>query len=98
MTNLRYAAVAISSYYNTYSDPIGVSPSIAASQTVAGVNTATPIWRSILISNITATVGSLGQAGIVWGRTEMPVANVTLSKVNITAPASFDLYNISGFQ
>jgi hypothetical protein len=98
MTNLRYAAVAISSYYNTYSDPIGVSPSIAASQTVAGVSNTTPIWRSILISNITATVGSLGQAGIVWGRTEMPVTNVTLSKVNITAPASFDLYNISGFQ
>ena len=98
MTNLRYAAVAISSYYNTYSDPIGVSPSTAASQAVAGVNNTTPIWRSILVSNVTATVGSLGQAGIIWGRTEMPVTNVTLSRVNITAPANFDLYNISGFQ
>ena len=35
MTNLRYAAVAISSYYNSYSDPIGVSPSTAASQAIA---------------------------------------------------------------
>jgi hypothetical protein len=97
MTNLRYAAVAICSYYNTYSDPIGVSPSTAASQAIAAVTNTTPIWRSILISNITATVGSLGQAGIVWGRTEMPVTNVTLCKANITAPANFDLYNISGF-
>jgi hypothetical protein len=98
MTNLRYAAVAICSYYNTYSDPIGVSPSTAASQALAAVTNTTPIWRSIFISNITATVGSLGQAGIVWGRTEMPVTNVTLSKVNITAPANFDLYNVRGFQ
>ena len=98
MTNLRYAPVSIYSYYSWKSDPTGITPTIAASTNAAPVTSTTPIWRNILISNITATVASGGQAGVVWGRTEMPVTNVVLRKVNITAPANFDLYNVCGFQ
>jgi polygalacturonase len=98
MTNLGYAPIAIHSYYNPYHDPIGISPSTAASQTIDPVTANTPIWRNILISNLTATVASGGQAGIIWGRTEMPAANITLCKLNITAPANFDLYNANGIQ
>jgi polygalacturonase len=98
MTNLRYAPISIHSYYNSDSDPTGVSPSTAAAQPVSTVSNTTPIWRNILISNLTATVAIGVQAGIIWGRTEMPLTNVVLSKVNITAPANFDLYNIYGIQ
>jgi polygalacturonase len=98
MTNLRYAPVAIHSYYNSDNDPIGVTPATAASQAIAAATSTTPIWRNILISNVVATVASGGQAGILWGRTELPVTNVTLAKINITAPANFDLYNAYGLQ
>ena len=40
----------------------------------------TPIWRNIVISNLRATVASGGEAGFIWGRTEMPVTNVTLRR------------------
>jgi hypothetical protein len=100
MTNIRYEPILIYSYYNQsgFSTPVGVSPSTAAAQTVAPVTVHTPIWRNILISNLTATVASGGQAGLIWGRTEMLVTNVVLRNVNITAPANFDLYNASGIQ
>ena len=98
MTNLRYAPVSIHSYYNSDNDPTGVTPATAAATNAAPVTSTTPIWRNILISNLTATVGIGVQAGIIWGRAEMPVTNVVLRKVSITAPANFDLYNVCGVQ
>ncbi len=94
MTNLRYFPISIHSYYNSDSDPTGITPAAAAATNAAPVTSYTPIWRNIVISNITATVGSLGEAGIIWGRTEMPVTNVTLAKLNLTASQNFNLYNL----
>ena len=96
MTNIRYGAIVIYSYYGEYGTPVGISPSTAASQVVG--NTNIPIWRNIIISNVTATVGSSGMAGIVWGRIESPVSNIFLSHLNITAPRTFDVYNVDGFR
>jgi polygalacturonase len=96
MTNITYGAIVIYSYYAEYGTPIGISPSTAASQPVGTVNI--PIWRNIIISNLTATVSASGMAGIVWGRIEVPVTNIVLSHVNITAPKTFDVYNVDGFQ
>ncbi len=100
MTNITRGAIVIYSYYVEFGTPVGISPSTAASQTVG--NTNIPIWRNITISNVTATVTSNGTtpgiAGIIWGRIESPVSNITLSHVNITAPNTFDLYNVDGFQ
>ena len=98
MTNIQEAPVVIYSYYLETGTPIGVSPSTAASQTVAPVFPTTCIWRNIIISNLTATVTSDGQAGVIWGRTELPATNIILSHVNITAPATFDVYNAYGVQ
>jgi hypothetical protein len=100
MTNIRYEPILIYSYYNqsAFSTPVGVSPSNAAAQTVDPVTANTPIWRNIVISNLIATVASSGQAGLIWGRIEMPATNITLSRINITAPANFDLYNANGIQ
>ncbi len=101
MTNIVDGAIVIYSYYNSsaggqFGTPTSVSPYFASTQ---AVSTATiPIWRNITISNVTATVASGGVPGIIWGRMEVPVTNILLSHVNITASKSFDVYNVRGFQ
>lgn len=97
MTNLGYAAVLIYSYYDT-SSGIGVSPATAAGETIAPVTNTTPVWQNITISNLTATVASGGQAGVLWGRTEMPISNITLTRITNTAPDTFALYNVRGLR
>ncbi|HXI84332.1 MAG TPA: glycosyl hydrolase family 28 protein [Verrucomicrobiae bacterium] len=99
MTNVAYP-ITIYSYYNTIGTPNNISPSIASVQPVAPVTSLTPIWQNILISNLTvvATTG-LNIDGIIWGRTEMLVSNVTFYDVNITAPTNtFVVYNAQGIQ
>lgn len=98
MTNIVDAPIVIYSYYNEYGTPIGVTPEVAASQSVPAPSPTTCIWRNIIISNLTATVAAGGMAGVIWGRTELPVTNVLLDQVKITAPATFDVYNAYGFQ
>jgi hypothetical protein len=96
MTNILDGAIVIYSYYETVGTPIGISPSAAAGETIPPfVTNTTCLWRNIVISNVTATVGSGGIAGIIWGRTELPATNITLDRVNITAPGTFDIYNAS---
>ncbi|HXB59949.1 MAG TPA: glycosyl hydrolase family 28 protein [Candidatus Acidoferrales bacterium] len=96
MVNIQEAPIVIYSYYNETGTPIGVSPSTAQGETVDPVTSTTCIWRNIIISNLTATADTM--AGIIWGRTELPVTNVLLSQVNITAPATFDVYNAYGVE
>jgi polygalacturonase len=99
MTNIVDAAILIYSYYDEYGTPINISPATAASQPIPSpVPSTTCVWRNIVISNLTASVKSGGIAGIIWGRTEMPVTNISLINVNLTAPKSFDVYNTYGFQ
>lgn len=95
MTNLKYFPISIHSYYKSDSDPTGITPAAAAAAAIAPATTNTAIWQNIVISNLTATVAAGGEAGIIWGRTELPAANITLIKLNITAPANFKLYNVS---
>jgi len=99
MTNIVHGAIVIYSYYGSggiYGTPTTVTPFIASTQAVDV--TTVPIWRNITISNVTATVASGGIAGIIWGRKEVPVTNVVLSHVNITAPTTFDVYNAQDIQ
>jgi hypothetical protein len=96
MTNIRYQPILIYSYYNEDSSPTGISPSTAAGEPVG--SSLYPIWQDIVISNLTATVASGGDAGLIWGRTEAPITNITLKKINITAAANFKLYNVNGLQ
>ena len=61
------------------------------------MTSATPIWRNILLSNVWGTASSsCKQIGIIWGRTEMLVSNVTLQNINMTTPAGFNVYNARG--
>ena len=96
MTNIIRAPIVIYSYYNEVSTPTNVTPSQAAAQVADPVVANTPIWRNIVISNLTATVPSGTLAGIIWGRTEMPVTNITLQKITISASRGFGLYNVKG--
>jgi polygalacturonase len=100
MTNITRGAIVIYSYYNGYGTPTAITPAIASTQSVDSLNI--PIWRNITISNVTALVTSNGStpgiAGIIWGRIETPVTNLTLSHVSITAPKSFDVYNAYGIR
>jgi polygalacturonase len=92
MTNVSYP-LTIYSYYNEVGTPGNVTPLEAATEPVLSATTTTPTWRGITISNVTASGASL--AGIIWGRSELPVTNVTFRDVNIAASSSFDLYNAS---
>jgi polygalacturonase len=96
MTNIRYQPILIYSYYNEDSSPTGIDPATAAGEPIG--TSLYPIWRNIVISNLTATVASGGEAGMIWGRTEAPASNIILDKINITAPANFKLYNLNGLQ
>ena len=96
MTNIRYQPILIYSYYNEDSSPTGITPATAAAEPIG--SSLYPIWKNIVISNLTATVASGGDAGLIWGRTEAPVTNILLEKINITASANFKLYNVNELQ
>jgi hypothetical protein len=100
MTNITRGAIVIYSYYVEFGTPTSITPSTAASQSIGSTNI--PIWSNITISNVTALVTSNGTtpgiAGIIWGRIESPVTNITLSLVSITAAKTFDVYNVHGFR
>ena len=98
MTNVRNGAITIYSYYNESGTPTGITPTTAAGETISPVKSTTPVWRNIVISNLTATVSNKGVAGIIWGRTELPATNIIMSHVNITASKTFDVYNAQGVQ
>jgi polygalacturonase len=99
MTNVGYP-IAIYSFYDTVGTPNVISPGTAAANAAQPVVTLTPIWQNILISNVTATTSTGGgSSGIIWGRQEMLVSNVTLIDVNISNPANtFSIYNAQAIQ
>jgi polygalacturonase len=97
MTNVNMP-IQVYAYYLEVGTPSGISPLMAATQTVAAVTGSTPFFRNITFSNITATSVSGYPIGIIWARTEAPATNIVFNKVNITGNRSFDLYNVSGAQ
>jgi hypothetical protein len=102
MSNIVEAPIVIFSYYNEKSTPIGVTPAQAATNTLYAVPTPVPsttcVWRNIVFSNITSIVGFPAQAGVLWGRTELPMTNILFYNVNITGVGAFDIYNANHVQ
>ena len=97
MTNVNNGAIVIYGYYPGVS-PNNATPATAAAQPVTAVTGNTPVWHDIIISNLTATVAGSANAGILWGRTEMPLTNFILRHVNITAAKAFNVFNAYGVQ
>jgi polygalacturonase len=94
MSNITEAPIVIYSYYNETGTPIGVKPSTAAAEAIpTPVPATTCVWRNIVFSNITSTVGFTATAGVLWGRTEMPMTNILFYNANIAAIGPFDVYN-----
>ncbi|HEV2436468.1 MAG TPA: glycosyl hydrolase family 28 protein [Verrucomicrobiae bacterium] len=99
MTNVDCPILIYGSYMATnrvYRDLNRLTPAIAASYPGRAVEARTPIYRDITFSNITATVQSGRRAGLIWGLPEMPVSNVLLQRVNITADRPFGIYDARG--
>jgi polygalacturonase len=96
MTNVECPILIYSAYMATnrvYRALNDLTPEIAATYPSAPVGRRTPIYRDITFSNITATVPAGRRAGLIWGLPEMPVTNVLLQQVNITADKPFGIYD-----
>ncbi len=86
MKNVK-SPIVITSYYHGLPKPGEKDPA-------QEVNEKTPIWRDIHISNLTAT-GS-GDAGLIMGLPEMPIQNLTLDNVTISADKQMRIGNAKG--
>lgn len=101
MSNIVESPIVIYSYYNEKGTPTGITPATAATNSLYAVAPATAttcVWRNIVFSNITSTVGFPVQAGVLWARTELPMTNILFYNVNISAFGSFDVYNAQNVQ
>ncbi len=89
MTNVQWPILIYSYYQYGVGTLDKATPYMAATDTIQTVNSSTPIWRDIVISNVTATTSSSSYPAImIWGLPEMLISNVTLNAVNISGGAS----------
>jgi polygalacturonase len=80
MTNVDYP-IYLTSYY----------PKVPAEDAAQPVATTSPIYRNIVIRNLTAH--STKTAGMIVGLPELPIENVTLDNVQVTAPTGLIFRN-----
>ena len=55
-----------------------------------------PLWKNIVIRNLKAVDST--NAGVIWGLPELPVTDVTLESVNISATTGMRIYNARGIR
>jgi len=101
MTNVSWP-VLFYSYYNYGEGTLeSATPALAASDPAQTVNSTTPIYRNIIVSNVTATASGTYPPIMIWGLPEMLISNVTLRAMNITASSGAkicQIYNATGIQ
>ena len=98
MTNIEFPIV-IYTYYNYTGTPDDITTADVLAQPAQPVNSTTPKWSGITISNLNITSGSSSKiGGIIWGPVEWPISNLTLVCITNNAPNSFELYNVYGVQ
>jgi polygalacturonase len=98
MTNVQLPIV-IYTYYNFTGTPDDITTADVLEQTAEPVNSTTPKWSGITISNLNIiSGGSSDIGGIIWGPVEWPISNLTLVCITNNAPKTFDLYNVYGVQ
>lgn len=86
MKNVK-VPIFITSYYPK-------APDDPAQDPAQPVNSLTPIWRSIRISNVTST--NSPTAGQIIGLPEMPVSDIVLTNVKIAADKGLQVINAKG--
>jgi polygalacturonase len=88
MKNVK-VAVQITSYYPKVPTDLRGDPS-------QPVNATTPIWRNIVIRNVTAV--DSGEAGQLFGLAEQPIESVTFENVNIAAKKPMRIVHANGIK
>lgn len=99
MTNVNFPILIYAAYNNpdrAYRALAKLTPELAAAYPPAKIGPLTPIYRDFVFSNITATAQPNSCAGLIWGLPEMPVTNVLLENVKITASRPFAIYDAKG--
>ncbi|MGD0812394.1 MAG: glycosyl hydrolase family 28 protein [Verrucomicrobiota bacterium] len=98
MTNIQLPIV-IYSYYSVTGTPDKITTAEVLAQPRQSINSTTPKWSGITISNVNiVSGGSSDIGGIIWGPVEWPISNLTLVCITNNAPKTFDLYNVYGVQ
>ncbi|HWD18779.1 MAG TPA: glycosyl hydrolase family 28 protein [Verrucomicrobiae bacterium] len=101
MTNVQYPILIYATYTNDtppYNSLNNLTPAIVSTYPSAAVTSKTPIYRDILISNVSATAQSGRMAGLIWGLPEMSISNLTLSHVTLTGSKTLGIYDAHGVQ
>ncbi len=101
MSNVTYPILIYAAYTNTSSTFKAVNnltPAIAATYPANALLGTTPIYRDIVISNVTGTAQSGRIAGLIWGLPEMLVSNIVLANVTLAGSKPFGVYYASGVQ
>ncbi|HTV41912.1 MAG TPA: glycosyl hydrolase family 28 protein [Candidatus Sulfotelmatobacter sp.] len=83
MTNVQWPILFYSYYQYGEGQLEDATPYMAATDAIQTVTSTTPIWRNIVVSNLTATTAKNYPAIMIWGLPEMLISNVTLNGVNI---------------
>ncbi len=101
MGNVQYPILIYCSY-TTNTAPFNslnnITPAIAATFPSNAPTSTTPVYRNIIISNVVGTAQSGRQAGLIWGRPEMQVSNLTMSAVQITGSKTLGAYCVQGLK
>jgi len=99
MTDVGFPILIYGAYLATdrqYRDLTRLTPAIAGSYPAEPVAPKTPIFRHLTFRNITATAQPGHRAGLIWGLPEVPVSDLVLQDVTITADLPFGLFNVDG--
>ena len=90
MKNVK-VAIFITSYY-----PNNTTPKQPDKEPPQPVTATTPIWRNIRISNVTAS--DCDEAGRIIGLAEMPLSDLRLKNVKLSAVKGMQIFNASKVQ
>ena len=93
--NLTMKTVKVPIYITSYYPENG-TPKTADADAGKPVNDLTPIWRNIRITNVTAEDSPV--AGKIIGLAEMPVSDVVLTNVKISAEKPMSIWNAKGIK
>jgi hypothetical protein len=88
MTNVQWPLLIYSYYQYGVGTLEQATPYMAATDTIQTVNSTTPIFRNIVVSNLTATTASGRPPVMLWGLPEMSISNVALYNINIKGGSS----------
>jgi polygalacturonase len=101
MGNVQYPILIYCSY-TTNTAPFNslnnITPALAATFPSNAPAAAMPQYRNITISNVVGTAQAGRQAGLIWGRPELQISNLTMSGVQITGSKTLGVYCVQGMK